>query len=47
VIERVYEAWTSTLDELTAEWSPADRETFRALLARLDESLTANFATPR
>jgi DNA-binding MarR family transcriptional regulator len=46
VIERVYEAWTSTLDELTAEWDEPDRETFLALLARLDSSLTANF-TPR
>jgi DNA-binding MarR family transcriptional regulator len=47
VIERVYEAWTSTLDELTAEWDEPDRETFLALLARLDSSLTANFTTPR
>ena len=46
VIERVYEAWTSTLDELTAEWDAPDRETFLALLARLDSSLTANF-TPK
>ena len=46
VIERVYEAWTSTLDELTAEWDEPDRETFLALLARLDSSLTANFTQP-
>jgi DNA-binding MarR family transcriptional regulator len=45
VIERVYEAWTSTLDELTEEWDEPDRETFLALLARLDSSLTANFTT--
>lgn len=43
VIERVYEAWTTTLGELTADWRPAERETFLALLSRLDASLTANF----
>ena len=47
VIERVYEAWTSTLDDLTAEWDEPDRDPFRALLSRLDSSLTANFTPPR
>lgn len=46
VIERVYEAWTATLAELTADWGPQDRETFLALLARLDTALAANFASP-
>lgn len=44
VIERVYEAWMSTLGELTADWQADERETFLALLGRLDASLTANFA---
>jgi DNA-binding MarR family transcriptional regulator len=47
VIERVYDAWTSTLDELTADWVESDRETFLALLGRLDSSLTTNFTSPR
>ncbi|HEY8526846.1 MAG TPA: MarR family transcriptional regulator [Acidimicrobiales bacterium] len=44
VIERVYEAWTTTLGELTADWTPAERTTFLDLLGRLDTALTANFA---
>jgi DNA-binding MarR family transcriptional regulator len=47
VIERIYDAWTATLDELTADWTPADRGSFLALLARLDASLTANFTSPQ
>lgn len=46
VIERVYDAWTRTLAELTADWEPGERETFLALLGRLDSSLTANFSQP-
>jgi DNA-binding MarR family transcriptional regulator len=46
IIERVCDAWTSTLDELTADWHPADRETLLTLLARLDAALTSNFTGP-
>jgi DNA-binding MarR family transcriptional regulator len=46
VIERVYDAWMRTLDELTGDWAPGDRSAFLSQLARLDRALAANFASP-
>jgi DNA-binding MarR family transcriptional regulator len=44
VVARVFEAWMDSLGEITAEWSPSERETFLHLLARFDRSFTEHVA---
>jgi DNA-binding MarR family transcriptional regulator len=43
LIDRVYDAWLTSLAEITGPWSASDRRTFLRLLTRFDKSFTEYF----
>lgn len=44
MIDKVYDAWLTSLSQITSDWSVADRKTFLRLLLRFDQSFTEYFA---
>ncbi len=43
-LARVFGAWNVTLDEITADWQPRDKERFLALLQRFGDAFGAHVA---
>lgn len=43
-LERVFRAWTTTLDEITADWKPADQKRFLEMLQRFGAAFADHVA---